>query len=494
MASLLHTVIANFETSLASRLANGATTGTLSSITDKDGNTIPNGTYTMIFEPGTSNEEHLRFTLTSTAMSSIYSINRQGTATSGVQAASGHRAGSKVILTDWVNLKTIKDILDGDAALDGSDPLYYDAAPTFTPGSNQLITALYADNLAIAGSPDASTTTKGIVEEATDAELQAGTAAGATSARLFAGGASHTQTAAANKVPVAKSSGKLDDGWLGLTTAGDIVYSDGTDLQRLAATTARFLRMNGTTPEWGGANLDEANTFFGATDLTGAEAETLSDGSDASSLHYHKRFGSIVSNLKASLCTVIGYKGDGATETVSGGTVTRTFVETYLESGTSATQFASLRSQVNSNLVSSWGSMKFAAGMKFSATTTQDAFIGIMDTAITSAPENSTSTSRHIGFMVEDGTLYASVADNTTQTKSSSIGSVTLTNFNTYEIIWTAATSAVFKVNGTTVATLTTNIPSGSNNYQWMVSIKTQAASNRTITLANTYALEVTVS
>lgn len=184
MASLLHTVIANFETSLASRLANGATTGTLSSITDKDGNTIPNGTYTMIFEPGTSNEEHLRFTLTSTAMSSIYSINRQGTATSGVQAASGHRAGSKVILTDWVNLKTIKDILDGDAALDGSDPLYYDTDPTFT-SDQHIITKKYADDLAIAGSPDASTTVKGIVEEATEAEINAGTAAGGTSARLF---------------------------------------------------------------------------------------------------------------------------------------------------------------------------------------------------------------------------------------------------------------------------------------------------------------------
>ena len=38
------------------------------------------------------------------------------------------------------------------------------------------------------------------------------------------------------------------------------------------------------------AQLNEAGTFFGATDLTGAEAETLSSGvaSDASSLHYHK--------------------------------------------------------------------------------------------------------------------------------------------------------------------------------------------------------------
>lgn len=36
-----------------------------------------------------------------------------------------------------------------------------------------------------------------------------------------------------------------------------------------------------------GSNLEEAVTFFGNTDISGAEAETLTDGSDASSLHSH---------------------------------------------------------------------------------------------------------------------------------------------------------------------------------------------------------------
>lgn len=43
----------------------------------------------------------------------------------------------------------------------------------------------YIDGIAIAGSPDASTTAKGIVEEATQTEVDAGTAAGSTAARLF---------------------------------------------------------------------------------------------------------------------------------------------------------------------------------------------------------------------------------------------------------------------------------------------------------------------
>lgn len=43
----------------------------------------------------------------------------------------------------------------------------------------------YVDDTAIAGAPDASTTVKGIVEEATQAEIDADTAVGATGARLY---------------------------------------------------------------------------------------------------------------------------------------------------------------------------------------------------------------------------------------------------------------------------------------------------------------------
>lgn len=35
-------------------------------------------------------------------------------------------------------------------------------------------------------------------------------------------------------------------------------------------------------------NLDEADAFFGATDISASEAETLTDGSDAQALHTHE--------------------------------------------------------------------------------------------------------------------------------------------------------------------------------------------------------------
>lgn len=59
------------------------------------------------------------------------------------------------------------------------------AANSDTKVASQKATKAYADALAIAGAPNASTTAKGIVEEATQAEIIAGTAAGSTAARLF---------------------------------------------------------------------------------------------------------------------------------------------------------------------------------------------------------------------------------------------------------------------------------------------------------------------
>jgi hypothetical protein len=68
-----------------------------------------------------------------------------------------------VIITDWVSLKRILNVLDGTTDLDASTPLKYDGTATIST-SNQLATKAYADGLAIAGAPDSSTTVKGIVK------------------------------------------------------------------------------------------------------------------------------------------------------------------------------------------------------------------------------------------------------------------------------------------------------------------------------------------
>ncbi len=132
MSSKLTKVIANFETSLATKLANGAVAGALTSIVDKNGVNLPVGKYCMIVDRGTGDEEHLLFDLSGTAISNVVSVSRQGVQTVGVQNLNGHRAGSKCYLTDFVNLKIIVDIINGDDVLDGSKPLKYDAAPALS--------------------------------------------------------------------------------------------------------------------------------------------------------------------------------------------------------------------------------------------------------------------------------------------------------------------------------------------------------------------------
>lgn len=144
MSSKLTKVIANFETSIATKLANGALTGALTTIVDKNNVALPTGKYCMIIDRGTGDEEHLLFDLSGSAMTNIVSVSRQGVQTAGVQNANGHRAGAKCYLTDFVNLKIIVDILQGNEPLDSTSPLAYDSAPTLTD-PKQLATKGYVD-------------------------------------------------------------------------------------------------------------------------------------------------------------------------------------------------------------------------------------------------------------------------------------------------------------------------------------------------------------
>lgn len=220
--TLSKNVIADFSTQLAVKMAVGATTGTLASATDSDGVALPTGTYFLTLDKNNSKKEYIKCTLTGTALTSIQSISRQGVLTSGT--AREHRVGANVIISDFASLLKMNDVLTGVTNFDSATPLGYDGAPTISTGNQfatktyvddstvgisgnetvagiktfssspivpapttdlQAATKKYADDLAIAGSPDASTTVKGIVEQATNAEIVAGTTAGATGAQLF---------------------------------------------------------------------------------------------------------------------------------------------------------------------------------------------------------------------------------------------------------------------------------------------------------------------
>lgn len=161
MSSSLLRIVSDFDTQLVSNVSIGGTTATLVSATDDDGNALPSGTYGFTVDAGNSSKEYIICSLSGTSLTSIQSITRQGVTSSGF--ARSHRRGAKVTLTDWAILSRMLNNLDGTTGFNSSVKLGYDADPGLTSGdTNKFATVKYVNDTAIAGSPDATTTTKGI--------------------------------------------------------------------------------------------------------------------------------------------------------------------------------------------------------------------------------------------------------------------------------------------------------------------------------------------
>ena len=182
MTSLLGIPLADFTTNLSTAIAVGGTTATLQSATDDDGIALPTGRYFFSIDGENSGKEHFSCTLTGTALTNLKSVSRQGVETAG--AVRAHRIGATVSLTDFAHLLYMNNLLKGTTTLDSAVPLGYDGTASITT-ANQLATKAYVDGVAVAGAPNASTTVKGIVQEATQAQYLAKTAVGSTGAELY---------------------------------------------------------------------------------------------------------------------------------------------------------------------------------------------------------------------------------------------------------------------------------------------------------------------
>lgn len=205
-------------------------------------------------------------------------------------------------------------------------------------------------------------------------------------------------------------------------------------------------------------NVQEAATAFGSTDITGSELESLSAGSNASTLHYHD----FITNTRLSGRYYFDF--GNAVLTAASGTATNNggyYALTTQAANNAIAKAELLLSGVISNISSDIPS--FLVKTKFSAATAQDAFIGVSgDAFVGTSVENSVFTLDHFGFVIEDGTVYGSCADGATQQKTSALV-VTITN----EIEWAATfdgTTVTFYVDGASVGTLNTNVPNSDLN------------------------------
>lgn len=234
--------------------------------------------------------------------------------------AYSHSTGSRVLISD--NMKFWKDLSDtfgskadvagttftGAIGFSGTDhfgvkhiQLTEAQRDALTPQNGYIIynttsgELQYYDggawqSVGTASVPNASTTVAGIVEEATAAEVGAGTATGGTGARTFINAGSCVKTSSGvsdeNKIPVLDATGKLANGFTGSSITGEIrmwttntpptgwLTCDGSTVSR--TTYSSLFAVIGTSFNIGG----EAGTDFRLPNLKGRTAYGR-DSSDA---------------------------------------------------------------------------------------------------------------------------------------------------------------------------------------------------------------------
>ena len=545
----------NFQSSLASKISDVATSFALTRSTDDDGTTLA-GTWLLTFDEGTSKEEHMLVTLAGSAGTIVTGgLSRVDMQSLKTGNRFDHDKQASVKVTD-APIVLIQRALNGVDAFDtvdwtGVNSISGLALPT-AGELTKACTVEYANNLALAGVADASLVSKGIVEIATQTEVDDGDDTGSTSAYTvvtpstfleaqdrvvtndFTYGATiavrdalyydtatsklkladaTTSATSTNFVGFALDSGVDTDtskkvqiagivaGFTGLTegvdyyltnTPGAISDTPGTYLRPIgrarSTTTIQILPsfpieyLEGRNSDASTANFNEAMTFFANTDLSGAEAETLSDGSDADTLHIHgindffigvgkmgaRTYDNFIIGFYESPAddevwdynAAAGYNGKGHGSwfdgTASGGANNHTMITVagvYFDpDGTNG----QLRFSNTNKLI-----VEFRCNL--SAVGSNQAGFGLMNSTAPIIDYDDDTTDACCFTIDASGNLYGHTstgAGGGAHTETAITG-ITLTNLNTYRIEWDPASEARFYVNGVLKATVTTTLPDG---------------------------------
>lgn len=170
MTTKIGTIVADFQTQLATAILAGGTSATLQSCIDSDGVALPNGWYFFTLDWQQTYKEYIICQLTVTDgigyITNINNVSRQGVIGSSGTVQPNHRVGGTVVITDFADLVMFAGMLGGTVSLMSASPLYYDSNFVPTIGDFQVACwdyiKSYIDGISIAGSPDATTTSKGI--------------------------------------------------------------------------------------------------------------------------------------------------------------------------------------------------------------------------------------------------------------------------------------------------------------------------------------------
>ena len=210
------TIVALFETSLASAISSSATTMTLTSAADKAGTTLASSTYAFIIDENSSSEEMVLADCTGTACTGLVrGINPLTGTSTTASLQKSHRRGASVKITDGPQLMILSRIINGIGTF--PNKLAYTSAPTFTSG-NEIVTKTYVDSGVLAGAATSSESTTGIVRLATQIQMASSTPTTAnTPYVLQAQYATSSPGYAGLWSVVTNNAGKIAQGFLDLT-------------------------------------------------------------------------------------------------------------------------------------------------------------------------------------------------------------------------------------------------------------------------------------
>jgi hypothetical protein len=178
----------NWETSLAAKISDTATSLVVNRTTDSEGVTL-SGTYGITVDEGTSIEEHMIVTFAGSAGTIVTrGLSRVDATTLVTANRYTHDRSASVKMTNLVLPKIIRR-LNGTEAFDSVDLTGIASISGLdTPTSGELTKAAnveYVNDGLNAGAADASEVTKGISQKGTQAQVDARTATGSTGAPTF---------------------------------------------------------------------------------------------------------------------------------------------------------------------------------------------------------------------------------------------------------------------------------------------------------------------
>lgn len=502
-----------------------ATSVTLNSFTDPDGNLLTMTDFGSIgygtIEPGSNtNEEQISFsgitqngggTATLTGVRSITFVYPY-TSTSGLSKT--HAGGTVFVISNTSGFYSQFATLANDQEFTGTNT--FDISPIVPDPTNATDAANkeYVDGQVAAGAPNASTTVKGIVQEATQAQQRSKTATGSTGARLYTNPSTTSSTllsdyvadtGAANAYAIAPS-------------PAIVAYVAGQTFSFIAAnanTTTSTLNVNGL----GTKNiLKRYNTALAANDILANQMVCVEyDGTQFQLMIPVGNAPQLLASI--STTTTLGtsdtlYPSQNAVKTYVDNTnilksVTSTDFEasgrftSIVNSGTNSynTNGLVMDTTVTTtrNAGITWAVNPAGAGDTYAGNpiftcsftfanvgTTGSSYFGI-GTA-TAAGSGHTYTLKHAGFKVliatSTASLYATQADGSTETASSALTTITANDWVdvALQVVGSSSVNYWWRLNGgawSAATNLATHVPTSSSlGLQFSVSNNSTATEN----------------